>query len=77
MKKVVVRLNPQDNVVDEIKIALKRNQGYCPCALEKTDDTICMCKEFKTRLKKLKEAKEGTAELCHCGLYLAYVVKEE
>lgn len=77
MKKVVVKLNPQDKVVSEIKEALKKNKGYCPCALEKNDNTLCMCKEFKTRVKELKKAKEGTAELCHCGLYMAYVSSEE
>lgn len=49
--------------VEQMRQALKDNQGYCPCRLEKTDDTKCMCKEFR-------EQKSG---VCHCGLY----IKEE
>ena len=44
---------------DNIKQAVKDNDGYCPCRISKTKDTKCMCKEFK-------EMNEGT---CHCGLY--------
>lgn len=38
----------------------KYGQRYCPCALEKTQDTICMCKAFREQTY-LGE--------CHCGLY--------
>lgn len=48
-----------DSCKDEIRKALKDNGGYCPCMLEKTEDTKCMCKQFR-------EMEEGT---CHCGLY--------
>ena len=44
---------------DNIKQAIKDNDGYCPCRISKTKDTKCMCKEFK-------EMNEG---ICHCGLY--------
>lgn len=44
---------------DSVRKALKENDGYCPCMLEKTEDTKCMCKQFR-------EMEEGT---CHCGLY--------
>nr|DAO49400.1 MAG TPA: ferredoxin-thioredoxin reductase [Caudoviricetes sp.] len=43
-----------------IRQKLKENDGFCPCRLEKTVDTKCMCKEFR-------EQEEGT---CHCGLYV-------
>lgn len=45
---------------NEIEKALKENDGYCPCRLERTPETKCMCKEFR-------EQKEG---VCHCGLYI-------
>lgn len=45
---------------EKIRQALKDNNGYCPCRLEKTEDTKCMCKEFR-------EQEYGT---CHCGLYV-------
>lgn len=54
-----IMLNPDKEFVEEIRTKLKENDGYCPCALEKTDDTKCMCKEFR-------ETPEG---MCHCGLY--------
>lgn len=43
-----------------IRAALKANDNYCPCVVEKTPDTKCMCKEFR-------DMEEGT---CHCGLYI-------
>lgn len=43
----------------KIRAKLKANDGYCPCCVEKTDDTKCMCKEFL-------EQEKGE---CHCGLY--------
>lgn len=45
----------------KVEEAIKANDGYCCCALEKNDDTKCMCKEFK-------ESK--TYGYCHCGRYL-------
>lgn len=49
----------------DVLAGLKRNKDkygkkYCPCSLIRTDDTVCMCKEFK-------EMEEGT---CHCQLYI-------
>ena len=50
---------------DMVQQGLKRNKDkfgkrYCPCSLLKTDDTVCMCKEFR-------DAPTGTT--CHCGIY--------
>lgn len=45
---------------DKIRQSLAENDGYCPCRLEKTEDTKCMCKEFL-------EQESGS---CHCGLYI-------
>mgnify|MGYP004536331685 CR=1 FL=1 len=47
-------------LANETLTALKENGGYCPCRLEKTADTKCMCKEFREQLY-------GP---CHCGLYI-------
>lgn len=52
-------VNEDSEFVAEMRKALKENDGYCPCLLEKTPDTKCMCKAFR-------EMQEGT---CHCGLY--------
>lgn len=48
----------QTELAKKIEAALKKDP-HCPCRLEKTPDTLCMCKEFR-------EQEEG---LCHCGLY--------
>ena len=55
-----ITLNPDSDRVREVCDALKANEGYCPCKLEKTPDTLCMCKEFR----------EQQTGLCHCGLYM-------
>ena len=56
----MIRLNEDEELVAEIRRALNENDGYCPCRIEKTADTKCMCKEFR-------EQNEGE---CHCGLYI-------
>lgn len=52
-------LNPDHIHVAEVRAALKANNGYCPCRLEKTPETKCPCKEFR------EQTEPG---LCHCGL---------
>ena len=44
-----------------IRAAIRANDGYCPCRIEKSADTKCMCKEFLDR---------DTLGACHCGLYV-------
>lgn len=55
-----ITVNSDKKLVAEIRQQLKENDFYCPCRLEKTPDTKCMCKEFR-------EQEEGE---CHCGLYV-------
>lgn len=43
-----------------IKTLVDRNGGFCPCAVQKTLETRCICKEFR------EQQKPG---LCHCGRY--------
>ena len=45
---------------DKVKAAIKKNNGYCPCQIEKTEDTKCICKGFR----------EQASGECHCGLYI-------
>ena len=59
----MIRLNPDNDIVKTIKAGLKASGGYCPCRPNHTEDTKCMCKEFR-------EQKSGT---CHCGLYIKEV----
>ena len=39
-----VRLNDDAEVVTVVREGLKRTGGYCPCRLQKTEETKCMCK---------------------------------
>ena len=52
--------NPDAKHAREVRKGLMANNGYCPCALVKSEDTKCMCKEFR-------EMESGT---CRCGLYI-------
>ena len=47
---MAVHLNPDKEVVATVKEGLKRTGGYCPCHLERTEDTKCMCKEFRDQI---------------------------
>ena len=58
-----IRYSNDEELVEEIKQRLKENSGYCPCRIEKTPDTKCMCKEFR-------EQESGE---CHCGLFVKEV----
>lgn len=67
-------LEPDDQeLVDGIDEGLAKNKAefgkrYCPCSLEHTDDTVCMCKEFR------EQTEPG---FCHCGKYEKYYPNEE
>lgn len=43
----------------EIGELVKQNDGYCPCAIQKNENTKCICKEFR-------EAESG---VCYCGRF--------
>lgn len=59
-----ILLNEDEEVVKQIKEGLEKRGGYCPCRVEKNDDTKCMCKEFRDQIKDPNF--EG---YCHCLLY--------
>ena len=56
-----IKENPNKEYVHTIRLKLKENDGYCPCASKKNEDTKCMCKAFK---------QQNTPGECHCGLYV-------
>lgn len=58
--------NPNKEEYDEISQAVKDNSGYCPCLLEKSENSKCICKDFR------EQTIEG---FCHCGRFKK--VKEE
>ena len=55
-----VKPNPSSEIFLEITNAVKDNDGYCCCEIDKNEDTKCMCKNFK-------EQTEGG--FCHCGRF--------
>ena len=44
-----INVNPDRDIAEAVQQGLKRNNGYCPCVLEKTPDTKCMCKDFRDK----------------------------
>ena len=59
-----ININPDREFVNDMRKALKDNNGFCPCSLEKNEDTKCMCKEFKEQI-----ADPDFEGFCHCMLY--------
>lgn len=59
-----IKLNPDQDLVNGLKLKMKQNGGYCPCRLRRDDDTKCMCKEFREQI-----ADPEFEGYCHCMLY--------
>ena len=59
-----ISLNPDEKIVATVKEGLKRTGGYCPCRLERSEDTKCMCREFRDQI-----ADPDFEGFCHCYLY--------
>ena len=51
-------LNDDEEHVKKILLGLEKKEGYCPCVLTKSEDTICPC-------KKMREENN-----CCCKLYV-------
>lgn len=56
-----VELTNDMELRQEIKQGLIENNGFCPCEIERTPDTKCMCKDFRENV--------AVGEYCHCGLF--------
>lgn len=54
-------MNPDKEIVRIIDEALQKNNEFCPCKLEKTKDTKCICKEFR---------EQDFPGECHCGRFI-------
>ena len=50
----IIEINP------DFKAAVDANKGYCPCMIDKTQDTKCPCKDFR------EQTELGQ---CFCGRY--------
>lgn len=58
-----IRINKNEELAHEAEKQVVANGGYCPCALYRTKDTKCMCKDFRDKIKS------GYIGECNCGLY--------
>ena len=59
-----VKVNPNQEIAELVKQGLKETGGNCPCRREHTEDTKCMCKEFRDQI-----ADPNFEGFCHCQLY--------
>ena len=59
-----VRLNEDAEVVRMVREGLEARGGYCPCVREVSEDTKCMCREFRAQI-----ADPEFEGYCHCMLY--------
>ena len=71
MKPKIV-LNENAEVVKTVKAGLKAKGGYCPCRMERTEDTKCICKEFREQI-----ADPNFEGYCHCLLYYKHKTEEK
>ena len=59
-----VRLNEDAALVEQLRNAMAKNGGYCPCRILRTPDNLCICKEFRDQI-----ADPAFTGYCHCKLY--------
>lgn len=59
-----IRLNEDRELVELIREGLRQKGGYCPCRFERTEDTKCICREFREQM-----ADPDFEGYCHCMLY--------
>ena len=61
---MAIKLNPNKEVVNQIKQGLKAKGGYCPCRVQKLPEYKCICDEFKAQI-----ADPDFEGYWHCMLY--------
>jgi ferredoxin-thioredoxin reductase catalytic subunit len=53
-----MKLSEDTKIVEFIKKGLKKKGGYCPCLLDKNENTKCPCKDVRETYE------------CRCGLFI-------
>jgi len=53
-----MKLNPDKDYVRDMREAIAKNSGFCPCIIKKSADSRCPCKDFIDK------------KICHCNLYV-------
>lgn len=69
---MAIRLNEDKEIVEKVRVGLKARNGHCPCVLEISEDTKCMCREFREQI-----ADPDFEGYCHCMLYYKEKDKKE
>jgi len=59
-----ITFNENQIIVEKIREGLKRTGGYCPCRIQRTEENLCMCQEFRNQI-----ADPDFEGYCHCMLY--------
>lgn len=55
-----IKNNPNTDTFETVSKAIKENNNYCCCAIEKNADSMCMCKNFR---------EQEESGFCHCGRF--------
>jgi hypothetical protein len=63
-----IKPNPNNEKYNKMTKAVQLNKGYCPCMVEQSEDTKCICKDFR------EQDYEG---LCHCERFIKIKSEEE
>lgn len=61
-----ITVNPDEEYVKQMREGLKMKNGHCPCLLEQSENTICMCKNFRDQTE---------SGWCHCNLYYKEIIE--
>lgn len=67
-KRLKIIQNPDKAKYDEMTQAVKDCDGYCPCELERTPETKCMCAAFRHQV---------TPGFCHCQRFQKIEVDDD
>lgn len=60
--------NPDPEEYARITQKVLDNDGYCPCLLERSPNTKCMCKDFR---------EQTIPSFCHCKRFMKIETEEE
>jgi ferredoxin-thioredoxin reductase catalytic subunit len=60
MNDITIKLACDKEYANKVLKAIAANDGHCPCAIERTEETKCFCLIFR-------EMESGE---CPCGLYM-------
>jgi len=53
-----VKINTDKEYLEKLINAIFKNEGYCPCKLDKKEENICPCKDFMEN------------KICKCKLFI-------